>query len=164
MQEGKAVHICFLHCWEKLKQHVAIILSIGLRSYGLKKTRTGWPLHSTSALMKLCTWRSSRSVFYWGRVLWMFPVLRSVSTGRYKEWSPQRTHWQPSLCSGERWREMVVEKEGMKEKEVWWKEKERATKGMVGERGTLENYKGKIVNRWKYMWQWVSWRTATLNR
>lgn len=30
MLEGKAPHICWLHCWERLKQFIVIILSIGL--------------------------------------------------------------------------------------------------------------------------------------
>lgn len=86
--------------------------------------------------MHLTQWQEE--CFHWGRLLWMFPELRSVSTGRYKKRSLQRTHWQPILCSAESWKETVVEEEEMKENEAWWRdkeldmcsrEKERAVKG-----------------------------------
>lgn len=128
------------------------------RSYGLQKdwNRMTISLHKCPyETMYLKKWQEC---FHWGRVPWMYPVLWSASTGRYKEWSPQRTHWQQSLCSGERWRETVVEEERMREKEAWWKELEICSRAkerkprreIVGERGWIvENmydngYLGKL--------------------
>lgn len=61
--------------------------------------------------------------FHWVNVAWLFPVLRSASTGCYKKWSPQRTqrtHWLPNL-DPERWRETM--EDGMRGNRAWlnWK-------------------------------------------